>query len=159
MLEISWTYYDFKHVGHISWPDTRTTISKLTDMIPWDIAAFRLDDLIHMVCGVRHRVGAHVCTVKYLIYGAPNPKLIWFSPRLAVVYAQSSEASCWVVNGYVVGAAPTGDAPTTSEWSISNKFIASYGASYIKGLTVHHFVLSLFATHLLKIIMHCFRVM
>ena len=31
--------------------------------------------------------------------------------------AQSIEARCWVENEDVVGAAPTGDAPTTSEWS------------------------------------------
>ena len=30
---------------------------------------------------------------------------------------QSVEAMCWVENEDVVGAAPTGDAPTTSEWS------------------------------------------
>ena len=39
------------------------------------------------------------------------------SPRLAVVFAQSNEARCYVENKYVVGAAPTGDAPTTSDWS------------------------------------------
>ena len=38
-------------------------------------------------------------------------------PCLAVVFAQSNEASCQVENEDVVGAAPTGDAPTTSEWS------------------------------------------
>ena len=37
--------------------------------------------------------------------------------RLAVVFAQSIKARCWVENEDVVGAAPTGDAPTTSEWS------------------------------------------
>ena len=35
----------------------------------------------------------------------------------------------------VVGAAPAGDAPTTSEWVINN-FIAYYGAPYIRGYTV-----------------------
>ena len=45
------------------------------------------------------------------------PKLKCFSSRLAVVFAQSSEARCLVENEDVVGAAPTGDAPTTSEWS------------------------------------------
>ena len=40
-----------------------------------------------------------------------------FSSRLAVVCAQSIEARCWVENEDVVGAVPTGDAPTTSEWS------------------------------------------
>ena len=44
-------------------------------------------------------------------------KLRWFSSRLAVVYAQSTEAKCLVDNEEVVGAAPTGDAPTTSELS------------------------------------------
>ena len=45
------------------------------------------------------------------------PKLKCFSSRLAVVFAQSIEARCWVENKDVVGAAPTGDTPTTSEWS------------------------------------------
>ena len=45
------------------------------------------------------------------------PKLKCFSSRLAVVFAQSNEAMCYVENEDVVGAAPTGDAPTTSEWS------------------------------------------
>ena len=44
-------------------------------------------------------------------------KLRCFSYRRAVVFAQSNEASCLVENEDVVGAAPTGDAPTTSEWS------------------------------------------
>ena len=34
-----------------------------------------------------------------------------------VVFAQSIEAECQADNEDVVGAAPTGDAPTTSEWS------------------------------------------
>ena len=40
------------------------------------------------------------------------------SSRLTAVFAQSIEARCQVHNEDVVGAAPTGDAPTTSEWSI-----------------------------------------
>ena len=40
-----------------------------------------------------------------------------FSSSLAVVSAQSIEASCAVENEDVVGATPTGDAPTASEWS------------------------------------------
>ena len=39
------------------------------------------------------------------------------SPRLAFVFAQSIEARCQVENEDVDGAALTGDAPTTSEWS------------------------------------------
>ena len=46
-----------------------------------------------------------------------SQKLKCFSSRLAVVFAQSIEAKCWVENEDVVGAAPTGDAPTTSELS------------------------------------------
>ena len=42
-------------------------------------------------------------------------KLKCFSSHLAVVFAQSVEARCKVENEEVVGAAPTGDAPTTSE--------------------------------------------
>ena len=53
-------------------------------------------------------------TVKHLV--APNPKKR-FLYHLAVVFAQSIEARCSVENEDVVGAAPTGDAPTTSEWS------------------------------------------
>ena len=34
-----------------------------------------------------------------------------------VVFAQSIEARCYVENEDVVGAVPTGAAPTTSEWS------------------------------------------
>ena len=47
----------------------------------------------------------------------PILKIKSFSSRLAVVFAQSIEARCWVENEDVVGAALTGDAPTTSEWS------------------------------------------
>ena len=45
------------------------------------------------------------------------PKLKCSSSRLAVVTPQSIEVRCSVENEDVVGAAPTGDAPTTSEWS------------------------------------------
>ena len=45
------------------------------------------------------------------------PKLKCFSSPLVVVFAQSAEARCKVENEEVVGAAPTGDAPTTSGWS------------------------------------------
>ena len=45
------------------------------------------------------------------------PRLQWFSSRPVVVSAQYIEARCSVENEDVVGAAPTGDAPTTSEWS------------------------------------------
>ena len=42
-----------------------------------------------------------------------------FSSRLAVAFGQSIDSRCYVVNEDVVEAAPTGDAPTTSEWSTS----------------------------------------
>ena len=44
-------------------------------------------------------------------------KSICFSARIAVSVAQCIENSRWVENEDVVGAAPTGDAPTTSECS------------------------------------------
>ena len=44
-------------------------------------------------------------------------KLRCFLSRLSVVFVQSIETRCQVENEDVVGAAPTGDAPTTSEWS------------------------------------------
>ena len=47
----------------------------------------------------------------------PIPKHKYFSSRLAVLFAQSIEARCEVENEDVVGAAPTGDAPTTSGWT------------------------------------------
>ena len=40
-----------------------------------------------------------------------------FSSQLAVIILQYIEAKCSVENEDIVGAAPTGDAPTTSEWS------------------------------------------
>ena len=40
-----------------------------------------------------------------------------FSFLLTFAFAQYIEAKCLVENEDVVGAAPTGDAPTTSEWS------------------------------------------
>ena len=40
-----------------------------------------------------------------------------FLSRLADVFTQSIEARCQVENEDVVGTAPTGDAPTASEWS------------------------------------------
>ena len=43
------------------------------------------------------------------------PKFKWFLSLLAIVCAQSIEAGCKFGNEDVVGAAPTGDAPTTSE--------------------------------------------
>ena len=54
-------------------------------------------------------------TKTFIIY--PEQWKRRFSSRLAVVFAQSIEATYWVENEDVVGAAPTGDAPTTSEWS------------------------------------------
>ena len=45
-------------------------------------------------------------------------KLKCFSSLLTVVFAQSFEASSLVGNKDVIGAAPTGDDSTTSEWSI-----------------------------------------
>ena len=46
-----------------------------------------------------------------------HPTLRRFSFWFAAVFAESLEARCQVEYEDVVGAAPTGDAPTTSEWS------------------------------------------
>ena len=43
--------------------------------------------------------------------------LICFSSRLAVVFTQFIEASCSVDDDNIVRTSPTGNAPTTSEWS------------------------------------------
>ena len=43
---------------------------------------------------------------------------MFLSSRLAIVFVQSIEARYYVENEDVAGAAPTGDAPFTSEWSI-----------------------------------------
>ena len=45
------------------------------------------------------------------------PTLKRFLHCLVAVFAESLEARRQVENEDVVGAAPTGDAPTTSEWS------------------------------------------
>ena len=55
---------------------------------------------------------------------------------LAVVFAQSIEARCWVENEDVVGAAPTGDAPTTSDWSAVLLPAKVHLIHCIRGLTV-----------------------
>ena len=48
---------------------------------------------------------------------AKSQHLKRFSDCLAPVFAESLGARCQVENEDVVGAAPTGDAPTTSDWS------------------------------------------
>ena len=61
-----------------------------------------------------------------------------------------------VENEDVVGTAPTGDVPTTSEWSWN--FIAYYDASNIRGLTVHFFYLTLaFIFSLMMKFWHAFQ--
>ena len=65
------------------------------------------------------------------------PKLKCSSSRLAIVFAQSTEARCYVEDEGVVGAAPIGDAPTTSEWLSGvpdyfdrNKILSGYDLSH-----------------------------
>ena len=53
----------------------------------------------------------------FLIKDAPNPAIKIFPSCLAIVFAQSIEVRCQVENEDVVGTAPTGDSPNTSEWS------------------------------------------
>ena len=51
------------------------------------------------------------------ISSTKSHKFKCFSSRFVVVFAQTIEGRCSVENEDVVGAAPTGDALTTSEWS------------------------------------------
>ena len=62
-----------------------------------------------------------ICDLPLILWYKPHqiPKLKCFSSLLAAVFAQSTEARSWVENEDVVGATPSGDAPTTSEWSAS----------------------------------------
>ena len=53
---------------------------------------------------------------------------------LAVVFVQSYKARSLVENEDVVGAAPTGDTQTTSEWST---ILLPTKVAYIRDLTVH----------------------
>ena len=61
-------------------------------------------DLFHLLSNIQYKA--------YQIL-----KLKCFLSRLAAVFTQSIQARCWVENEDVVGAATTGDAPTTFEWS------------------------------------------
>ena len=54
-------------------------------------------------------------TLWYKTHQIPNFKSLL--SRLAVFFVHSIEARYWIENEDGVGAAPTGDAPTTSEWS------------------------------------------
>ena len=54
-------------------------------------------------------------TVLYKSHQIPDAKC--FSSRISVVFTQSIKASCQFEYKDVVGAATTGEAPTTSEWS------------------------------------------
>ena len=54
-------------------------------------------------------------SLQYKTHQIPTLKI--FSYCLAAVFAESLEGRCSVENEDVVGAAPTDDAPTTSEWS------------------------------------------
>ena len=55
-------------------------------------------------------------TVKSLVKYT-STELKYFPSRLAVVFAQSIIARCLIENEDVAGAAPTGEASTTSKWS------------------------------------------
>ena len=72
-----------------------------------------------------------------MIYRKTSSKSRTKSQKLSVsclLFAQSIEARCQVENEDVVGAAPTGDAPTTSE--LSTILLPFQGATYVKCLTV-----------------------
>ena len=88
-------------------------------------------------------------TVKSQMQDALNNNKKKFSSRLAVFFAQSIEARCWVENEDESGAAPTGDAPATAEWP---KIIAHYGASYIRDFTVIDVCIIIYPKYLLCLI-------
>ena len=67
------------------------------------------DRVVHLLLVVAHKISN--------IKAHQIPILKCFSFRLALVIAQFIEARCYVENEDVVGAVPTGNAPTTSEWS------------------------------------------
>ena len=56
------------------------------------------------------------CQISNIRHQIPNFKFNGFSSRLAAVFVHSIEVGYKVENEDVVGAAPAGDAPTTSEW-------------------------------------------
>ena len=65
----------------------------------------------------KHKKSRFMCTTKSPIQDAPNPNTLKNLVLSCGCLAESLEARCQVENENVVGAAPTGDAPTTSEWS------------------------------------------
>ena len=105
----------YRHRGHF------TIGLKLPMKQPWIIRVTKSDKSSRNLWYKQITTGYNYClrysTVKYLVIAAPIPTLQCFSSCLAVVSAQSIEAMCWFENEDVVVAAPTGDAPNTSEWS------------------------------------------
>ena len=92
-------------------------------------------------------------TVKSLIQGHQIPKLKCISCHLAVALAQCIEAKYQVENEDVVGAALTGDAPTTSEWS---KNLLPTKVSLIRGLVVFIYCINHVLWQTLKCQLHLF---
>ena len=95
------------------------------------------DDMLPCM-GIYLRIHALMSILQYLpsnLYYKMHQisKFKCFSCVLAAVFSQSIESMWQVENEDVVGAAPTGDAPTTSEWY---SLIAHKGATYIRNFTV-----------------------
>ena len=76
----------------------------------WSLSITRWQTVWGRIHTSHYRQISNIIRTKY-------PKLKCFSSRLAVVFVQYIEAKCEVENEDVVGAAPTGDSPTTYEWS------------------------------------------
>ena len=66
--------------------------------------------IIGLACSLAYRQVSNIWRTK-------SQYLKRFSDCLVPVFAESLEARCQVENEDVVGAAPTSNAPTTSEWS------------------------------------------
>ena len=86
-------------------------ISLSVDMVLFLILRDRKNNIVKLIEGEWHIPSS-------LLYKTHQiPTLKRFSYCLAAGLAESIEARSQVENEDVVGAAPTGDAPTTSEWS------------------------------------------
>ena len=116
-------------------------------MMPWLLVPTGCQLPCYWICRINRSLFAmrkdfnymylcHFNIFQSLIKEHQIPKLKCFLSCLTVVFAQSTESRCYVENEDVVGASPTGDAPTTSGWSTT---LLCTKMTYIRGLMVHIF--------------------
>ena len=85
----------------------------------WNVSLFFLVLLCWLLTYIDAYIMKKKCTLSNLQYKTPNPNTWMFLVSFSVLCLcpiHWSQVSSWEWR-YVVGAAPTGDAPTTSEWS------------------------------------------